>query len=60
MAKPATVEKDKCTSKTTKSSQHLHLVKEASRTGKGDKATAKSGKPEIADDLDDMWDNVPV
>ena len=60
MVKPATVE-NAFTKTPRKAEHHLRLVeKNAPVKTKKAVQTAKVQKPEVADDLDDMWDNVPV
>lgn len=60
MVKPAAVEHE-LINPARRPQQRLHLV-EIDVTNSSQKATRKfePQKPEVADDLDDMWDNVPV
>ncbi len=60
MVKPATVENEFIKT-SRKAEHHLRLVeKDPSVKSKKAVHAAKVQKPEVADDLDDMWDNVPV
>ena len=58
MVKPATVER----AQATRHREHrLRLVKsDAAMISKKAVGKPEPKRPEIADDLDDMWDNVPV
>lgn len=61
MAKPATVERDTYTERHIRDERKLRLVKEIEPEQRGTKARPdKATGPESADDVDDMWDNVPV
>ncbi len=61
MVKPATVEQER-THPTRRQEKHrLHLVEiEVAKPVKKAERKPEPKKPEVADDLDDMWDNVPV
>lgn len=60
MVKLATVELE-LTQKTPSKDRHLRIVDKHLSQKRGKKVPApKQQKPEAADDLDDMWDNVPV
>ncbi len=60
MVKPATVEN--AFKKTPRKAEHHLRLVEKNAPMKSRKAVpaSKVQKPEVADDLDDMWDNVPV
>ena len=60
MAKPATVERDTYLPKDIETARTLRLVKDQDKTARDMKSTDRTQKPDAADDIDDMWDNVPV
>ena len=62
MAKPATVEKETFTRKPSDEDRRLHLVENVDWSKDEEKKSSKARrrKTEAADDVDDMWDNVPV
>ena len=64
MAKPAAITAKSLSKplfETSGSKLHLRIVEAAQKTKLSAKpVTANSAKLEHADDLDDMWDNVPV
>lgn len=61
MVKPATVANEELTERLRTRKQKLRLVQtDAQPDSVSHSKSAEPQKPDVADDLDDMWDNVPV